>query len=127
MLSSTLATDFLSCLGCRNAENAESPLHIILLHDRDILAWNEGVIAEPVAGFIIVFIAVNVIVECPTPAGLSDQVAYLIILILPETTHPAFVAKGGPLRRIDLAVRIEGGSEKSPFLPRTLRRPAEGA
>ena len=60
MLSDTLAAYFLSCQGCRNAENAESPLHIIMLHDRDIFTGDEGVIAEPVAGFIIVFIAVNV-------------------------------------------------------------------
>ena len=79
--------------------------------DRDILALDEGVIAEPVAGFVIVFITVNVIVEGPASAGFADQVADLIVLSFPEAAYPAFVVKRGSLRCIDLAVRIEGGGK----------------
>ncbi len=64
-------------------------------------------LAEPVPGLIVVFITVNVIVECPTTTRLSDQVTRLGILARPEAQHTALIAALVPFLGIDVAVIIE--------------------
>src|SRR5690606_34595949 len=63
----------------------------VLLQDRDVLARQEGVLREAVAGFVVAAVAVDVVVEGPLAAAPVDDVADLGGLSRPEALDPAAV------------------------------------
>jgi len=63
--------------------------------------------AESIAGLVIVFIAIDVIVEGPLAAALDDEMTDLIVLVAPESANPTGVFVGFPCCFVDMAVFVE--------------------
>ncbi len=63
--------------------------------------------ARSVAGFIVVFVLMNVVVKRPFVAGLVHQMTDFILLALPEPFNMAFVAMLAPILGHDPSVLID--------------------
>src|SRR5262245_16567448 len=82
--------------------------------DRDIFAVAKRVVAEAIAGLVVVLRGL-VIVEHPArvlgAAGLVDQAAELVVIAIPESTHAAMLAVFPPKLHIDVSSSIERSDE----------------
>src|SRR5262249_27901116 len=82
--------------------------------DRDIFAVAKGVVAEAIAGLVVVLRGL-VIVEYPArvlgAAGLVDETAELVVLVIPESTYAAMFAVFPPKLGIDVSSGVKGSDE----------------
>src|SRR5262245_47524044 len=82
--------------------------------DRDVFAVTKHVVAEAIAGLVVVLRRL-VIVEQPAhvlgAARFVDQAAELVILALPEPAHAAVLAVSVPQLGIDAPIGVERGDE----------------
>src|SRR2546425_70901 len=86
----------------------------ILAADRNIFARTKGVVAEAIAGLVVV-IRRFVIIEHPArvlcPARPVHQPPELVVLASPEPAHAAMLAVFAPKLGIDMPVGIERSNE----------------
>src|SRR5438552_13091267 len=86
----------------------------VLVADRDIFAGAKDVVAEPIAG-LIVLVGRLVIIEQPAAmAGAArpmHQPTDPVVLALPEPPHATMLAAFAPQPRIDMAVGGERGHD----------------
>src|SRR5262249_17464392 len=82
--------------------------------DRDIFAVAKGVVAEAIAGLVVVLRGL-VIVEYPArvlgAAGLVDETPELVVLVIPESTYAAMFAVFPPKLGIDVSSGVKGSDE----------------
>src|SRR5215471_8680274 len=82
--------------------------------DRDIFAVAKCVVAEAIAGLVVVLRGL-VVVEHPArvlgTAGLVDEAAEFVVLAIPESTHAAMFAVFPPKADIDASIGIERSDE----------------
>src|SRR5262252_10654180 len=78
--------------------------------DRDLFAVAKRVVAEAIAGLVVVLRGL-VVVEHPArvlgAAGLVDEAAEFVVLAIPEATHAAMFAVFPPKVDIDASIGIE--------------------
>jgi hypothetical protein len=91
-----------------------------MLLDGDIFSPPKHMVAEAVAGFVIIRIAEEIVMERPRASWLSDQVTDLIVLSLPETHHTATVPVRFPSGMVDVAIVIERRGKLIPACPTAL-------
>src|SRR5262245_27002584 len=82
--------------------------------DRDIFAVAKRVVAEAIAGLVVVLRGL-VVVEHPArvlgAAELVDEAAEFVVLTIPESTHAAMLAVFPPKVDIDASIGIERSDE----------------
>ena len=100
-------------------------MRIILIADRDVLTWDEGVRAKAVARLVIVD-SVSIVVKDPAgvllASRLMNHLAHLFLLTVPKTVHPAGFAMRSPEYWVDMALGIKRHDEFITVLVRTLRK-----
>src|SRR5262252_3328320 len=93
--------------------------------DRDIFAVAKRVVAEAIAGLVVVLRGL-VVVEHPArvlgTAGLVDEAAEFVVLAIPESTHAAMFAVFPPKVDIDASIGIERSDEFVAMLVRARRK-----
>src|SRR5262245_51257621 len=103
-------------LSCRRLDRRHlEGVHVaVVTADRDIFAVAKRVIAEAIAGLVVVLGGL-VIVEHPArmlgAAGLVDQAAELVVIAIPESAHTAMLAVFPPKLHIDVSSGIERSDE----------------
>jgi hypothetical protein len=90
---------------------------VVMLLDGDIFSPSKDMVAEAIAGFVIVRIAKEIVMKRPRASRLSDQVTDLIVLSLPETQHTATIPERFPSGMVDLAIVIERRGKLIPACP----------
>jgi hypothetical protein len=103
-------------------DHAKGAQPVILFADRNIFAQREAMACKSVAALIIVRIAMDIVMESPMAAGLSDEVAALCVFIAPETRRPAFVAMGFPFIGIEQTLGVDGRNEFIAVVAASLRK-----
>src|SRR6266446_7033331 len=97
-----------------NRDDLESVRLAVFPSDRDIFAGPENVVAEAIAGLVVIF-SRRVVVEHPAgmlgAARLVHQASDLIILAAPESAHAAMLAMLAPQVGIDVPACVERGDK----------------
>jgi hypothetical protein len=96
-------------------------MHVaVFTADRDVFAVAKRVVAETIAGLVVVLGLV--IVEHPArvldAARLVDEAAELVVLAIPESTHAAMFTVFPPKLDIDVSVGVEWSDELIAMLVR---------
>src|SRR6516164_9021355 len=86
--------------------------------DRDIFAVAKCVVAEAIAGLVVVEHPARVL----GTAGLVDEAAEFVVLAIPESTHAAMFAVFPPKVDIDASIGIERSDEFIAMLVRARRK-----
>jgi len=93
-------------------DHPECPHNIVvMLPDGDIFANRKFMIAKAISAFVVIGVAVDIVMESPLASWLSDQVTYLIRLVLPEAADAAALAIFFPGGWIETAFPIERANE----------------
>jgi hypothetical protein len=91
-------------------DHPESPLHLVMLGNGDIITEGEAVPIETEDRLLLFLIAHVVVMERPMVAAMMDEVAVRVVLAGPEPMYDAGAPLRVPALRIEVASSVSGAT-----------------